>query len=272
MIRKGKFDMALASVKVRSSGGDVRFLDTVPATVDGALWYEVENSVPLLCLHKGNYDYCYTHDKIRLADNTNDVLVVYLPFDVSTTNDACGNEWTVNGNPLIQNNAAVFDGSSYLQLDRVLQLGDKDFTVDAWLESTADQDWKTAFSVDKLTATNDVDRLCITQTQTYNTLYFTTKCTTDYTISSNFGTRQRYHVALVYSHSNATVNCFLNGQLKKTVPVTISRALVEFSIGVGFLDEGTPALFKGKIDHFRVHDGIALWTSNFTPPTAADYL
>lgn len=252
--------MALASVKVRSSGGDVRFLDTVPATVDGALWYEVENGVPLLCLHKGNYDYCYTHDKIRLADNTNDVLVSYLPFDVSTTNDACGNIWTASGSPTIQNGVAVFNGSSKLTNSNLL-LGGRDFSVDVWFSSNTQNTWTGPLLIGDLSATNSVENLVFNINGT--TWYCTTKYGTNYALINDFTLGRRYHGAIVYSGSAHAVNVFVDGVLKSTINTDISRSTVKINIGESF---------NGTIDHFRIHDGVALWTENFTPPTATDYL
>lgn len=269
MIRKGKFDMALASVKVRSSG-DVRFLDTVPATVDGALWYEVENGVPLLCLHKGNYDYCSTHDKIRLADNTNDVLVAYLPFDVSTTNDACGNIWTASGSPTIADGACSFNGSSYLVNETIsAAIGDSPWTVDFGAtpsDTTRDRFFFSTFNANYGTTGMVIKGWVHLNWYGGNIEYGSYG--DNHILNLGLAPNMRHHFALVYDGTEKFV--FVDGVLKGSYAENVE-------LGGKFFIGRAPAsdidgMFAGTIDHFRIHDGVALWTENFTPPTATDYL
>lgn len=269
MITKAEFLNGLDKYhrKVSPATSGQMILDTVPATVDGALWYEVNNNVPTLKLHAGNYNYGFKHDSITYTGG-NSHLVAYLPFDVSTTADACGNEWTASGSPTIADGACSFNGSSYLVLNEAISLGGRNFTADAWFKSTANQNWRTALYIGNLSATNSYNLLCLTQTG--NTLYFSTAYGQNFALINDFQNNVRRHIAFVYSHAEEAVKVFLDGELKQTVSMAISRTAVQLVLGSGFLATDV-AHFTGTLDHVRVFDGVALWTSNFTPPTANDY-
>ena len=73
-----------------------------------------------------------------------------------------------------------------------------------------------------------------------------------------------YHVALVYV--GGVANAYLDGILKNSVSMTVANGSGDLYFGR--LD-GTEYYFSGHIDEFRISKGIARWTSNFTPPTAA---
>ena len=76
-----------------------------------------------------------------------------------------------------------------------------------------------------------------------------------------------YHIALVRSSGN-TVKCYVNGtQVGSTV--TFSAAVITVTnINVGYYPYNTSPL-NGYMDEFRITNGYARYTANFTPPTAA---
>ena len=78
-----------------------------------------------------------------------------------------------------------------------------------------------------------------------------------------------YHVACVRNGTTATL--YLNGTSISTG--TYSGAGMDTNVDrlqIGaWKYSGATAYFDGYIDEFRVSKGIARWTSNFTPPTAA---
>ena len=85
---------------------------------------------------------------------------------------------------------------------------------------------------------------------------------------------QWMHFAYVYQHSAGKLHFFRNGSLDLTDSGTISRETGGyFTIGQGWNPTYEYATTNPdfRIDHFRVSDGIARWTSNFTPPTIDEY-
>ncbi len=84
--------------------------------------------------------------------------------------------------------------------------------------------------------------------------------------ASTISTGQFYHVAVV--RSGSTVSLFVDGvsQGSRTYSGT-SQSRTEY-IGGNFV-QNTNGGFKGYIDEFRLTNGVARYTSNFTAPTAA---
>jgi hypothetical protein len=75
------------------------------------------------------------------------------------------------------------------------------------------------------------------------------------------------HVALCRASGNSRL--FLNGvQVGATFADTISIVSPTATVAIGATNVGTTSL-NGYIDDFRITKGIARYTANFTPPTAA---
>lgn len=76
------------------------------------------------------------------------------------------------------------------------------------------------------------------------------------------------HVAL--TRSSNTVRLFLNGVVEATT--TVSGSITTGQSATAYMGADAPTLgerYAGFIDDFRVTNGVARYTSNFTPPTAA---
>lgn len=74
------------------------------------------------------------------------------------------------------------------------------------------------------------------------------------------------HVAVVYEHENHTSKQYINGILNVQYNnITIPRTHYTYCVlGCGFGN----CYWIGTIEEFRISDGIARWTENFTPPTS----
>jgi hypothetical protein len=84
--------------------------------------------------------------------------------------------------------------------------------------------------------------------------------------SSTQSTGAWYHVAAV--RSGSTVILYINGTSVATT--TNSTAFGSTALAVGGYDPiSVERAFNGYIDDLRITKGIARYTSNFTPPTAA---
>ena len=188
-------------------------------------------------------------------------LIAHLPFDNSTTEDLCGNTWTATGNPAIENGALVLDGSSYLRLDGSLTLGGQDFTINGWFNiSSATPSLAAIFTVYE------------------GTTRFLSCYVGDNSIWLRANEQQKrvsfvfntlHHLEVDYSHATGKTRLFIDGTLATTITQTLSRRNLSFvALGNGTWNGATG--FVGTIDDFRIYDGVALHTEDFTPPTEQD--
>lgn len=237
---------------------DTYVLGTASVSNDGGVWYEVNNDIPTLNLHKGNFNYSFNYDRITYrGDNSN--LAAYLPFNVSPTADACGNTWTPMGNPTIVDGALYLDGSSYLKLPTITPTYVFVFTVDFWFTpSNISRDYC-------LFGSPNGYNLCVSAADSTLRLVYDGTERAKGQIAITPGTR--HHIAYV-GLQNAHALVFVDGVLDCDVEFGIMLS-VTYWLGAGQNGE-KPAI--GSIDHFRVFRGQALWTTDFTPPTAEDYM
>lgn len=253
---------------------DTYFLDTVPSSEEGGVWYSTDNGEPKICFHSGNYNYGIAYDTVTwVGGNTN--LVSYLPFNASTTLDALGNTWTAYGNPTIVDNKLYLDGNnSYLVCDNVASVvGAQPWAIDFW--ATVDT---SAGGAQGFFGTYNSN-----YTQNYSG-YGTNYNVAAYCIPNGEGGVSCYGMTALYSpcpaagerhhyaatYDGTTVRFFADGQLKASEAHDITLA-GPFLIGALSMSSGWRNPFKGTIDHFRIFKA-AIWTENFTPPTESDYL
>jgi hypothetical protein len=74
-----------------------------------------------------------------------------------------------------------------------------------------------------------------------------------------------HHVAYVVGDDGVTLRFFLDGVL--TATYTLTGANDQLGVIVGNPLPGTLTSFEGYIDDLRIVKGLAVYTSNFTPPT-----
>lgn len=250
------------------------FLDTVPSSTEGGIWFSANDEEPKLCFHRGNYDYGIDYDTVTwVGGNTN--LVSYLPFNASTTLDALGNTWTAYGNPTIVDNKLYLDGNnSYLVCDNVASVvGAQPWCVDflATVDTSASGaqgffgTYNSNYTQDYSSygANYNVTAYCIPNGEGGVNCYSKGAL---YSPCPAAGTR--HHYAATYD--GTTVRFFVDGQLKASEGHDITLA-GPFLIGALSMSSGWRVPFKGTIERFRIFKGDAIWTGNFTVPTAADY-
>ena len=233
---------------------DTYILGTASVSGEGGVWYEVNNNVPQLKLHAGNYNYGFKYDSITYKGG-NSHLVVYLPFDVSPTADACGNTWTPTGSPTIVDGTCSLNGSSYLTNSTILDtfIVNEPWTVDFWLT---------------LEGGNYVLQLGLTNNAILYLFYFSDLKQVGLYEPSTLNTGgqsiiekdTRHHYAITFDGS--IIRLFVDGVLnaEKAYSHTLRR---DMTVG---------QTITGKYERFRVFKGQALWTQDFTLPSASDYL
>ena len=170
-----------------------------------------------------------------------------------------------------QSGALLFNGSNYLSATNAGGWVSSDHTVEAWMYITTMPDPANAnqyIRASAIAAEGDgasnatwqfyfqPSGLTVVYKAVNNTLYFVSA---GYT----FSTLTWYHVA--FSRSGTTARLFVNGvQIATgTVPAWTSRTILQ--IGRGATSSYTYP-FYGYITNFRMVNGIAVYTGDFTPP------
>ena len=256
-------------------------LSTVPATVDGGLWYEIVDGELSFCLRKDGINY-----KIRAADSINSALAAYLPFDKTTTADKCNNTWVASGSPALASTNAItgtalqLSGTNYLRCDTPIMFGGADFTFDCYGYINSSTPNYSALIYSRSSGTVNHTRAGEFHLGNNNGKMVYVRCDANGTYTEGASeksidvtiTDALHHFAVVYTHENTTTRIFVDGVCQFTeTDFEIPRMTRWCFIGT---NEHNLTKFRliGSIDEFRIHDGLALWTENFTPPTASDYL
>ena len=196
----------------------------------------------------------------------NSYLTSWLKFDESATKDECGNVWTANSDATTISATDAFSGNALtgdrISLSTPIMLGGQDFTISFWFKATTNN-WQSVFVWrDGESMSLGAGGLLGIQRDGSGTLevYAGAGARTGVTVST---TNTLSHYAIVYQHTAQTVKVYCNGTLIVTkTGVTINRVAHTALVG---------SVYPVAVDEFKIFDGIAKWTSDFTPPTASDY-
>lgn len=205
-----------------------------------------------------------------------DNLVAYLPLTKSVTEDKCGNEIVVEGDtyPIITERNG--DLCCYLTKQNIILTklnkelgGNLPFTVDFW--------------VDPISFDTDGQLIGMYSSLRWNNRCFLAKkSNTAFNLDANTGNTNNnqsptaitvssvydhMHIALIYNGSTK-VTLYVNGVSKGSSNKSIPR--VEKHIALGYSNNTNTLSSTAYFHHLRVHDGVALWNANFTPPTYND--
>ena len=197
-------------------------------------------------------------------------VLLHFDDDNEPFKDECGNTWTAYGSPTIGTTNAKFgkalttSGNSYLKLDGSITIGGKNFTIDCWnyvssgnypapfsLFAYDNNDTTEAINLFTYHSDKDTGRICINKT------WVSLKA--DYR-------NALHHFALVYQHSLNLVTIYVDGVKDASLSITVNR--IARYLKVANTNNNTAGCFTGTVDEFRITDGIARWTENFTPPTS----
>lgn len=186
-------------------------------------------------------------------------LVVYLPFDESTTQDLCGNTWTAVGDPTIQNGELVLNGTNYISADVApIALFNSDFTIHFWMTYKDAKTSEGGF----FTTSSNIGWQCYASKARFNG----TAGKWLEIDSVNLSEFKNQHCHFAITRKDNTLYFFFNGTLKTTYTVGTFTG----SGSTLFIGKRNNYLTAMNMDEFMIHSE-ALWTENFTPPTAADY-
>ena len=217
--------------------------------------------------HSGAKTIANIYDTKQTAIGNANVL---MHFDASPTADACGNGWTASGSPYISSTiitnaqakfgkALYLNGSSYLQMAQPIVLGGKDFTIDFWAYmSSSTREFGYIFS-----EPSDKTALNRYFSRGMHAVIKGVECHNDITLDT------WHHFAYVYEHGKSLGKIYVDGKAgSKYYSGTIPATSFVFTLGAGNWQTGT-YMGTGYVDEFRIVDGKAMWTADFTPPTSA---
>jgi len=197
--------------------------------------------------------------------NTGDVVTFFGDAQLDTAQKKFGTS------------SLLLDGNDYVRVpdDAKFSLGTNDWTLDFWHRFLGVSGGSSTFYGQRDAGTNS----CILQKGGAGAghklgAYWTISSVDvgSFTMTNNWAPNvdQWYHIA--YVRSGSTLYIFIDGVSQA---VTVNTALGDLgnipanpTIGT-YLNSGVPAssYVNGWIDQFRITNGTALWTSDFTPPT-----
>jgi len=166
-----------------------------------------------------------------------------------------------------------FDGSGFLTATTTtpsqnFQFGSGDFTVEFWMYTSASVNLQGICALPH-NASNYASVLVYGGGS--NIIYFySSSAGTSWDVANGIiiGTlnlNDWNHVAI--SKQGSSIRLFLNGTLNNTVTYSGAFSGTYTTAQIG--DTASNNNYVGYIDEFRVTNGIARYTANFTPPTAA---
>ena len=201
------------------------------------------------------------------------VLLHFNGAEASTVfTDESNKVWTKFGNAQISTALSEFGGASgyfdgsgdYLRTPYTadFNLSGGTFTIDAWFYSTSFSTAQVIISKDTYGSNYDWSLNLVNST----TLRLSTNGTSSSLTATvpTMAVNTWYHVAFV--QYSGIVSMYLNGILYKTGILGMTNASQSY-VTVGCAGWNSPnSFFNGYIDELRVSNGVARWTSNFTPP------
>lgn len=193
----------------------------------------------------------------------------------TTFTDEIGKTWTPNGNVVTDTDrykfatsGALFDGDGdYLSTpDHAdFDFGTGDFTVDFWWYSVGD--FASGEYVNFFLSADANDAWLYINYDWENSRFQVVAYPNSHLFSASLSKNTWYHIALTRNGTN--LRLFVNGtQVGSTATnstnITSANAVI---IGTGYT-HGTHTSVNGTIDEFRITKGLAIWTANFTAPSA----
>jgi len=159
--------------------------------------------------------------------------------------------------------STYFDGTGdYLTVasNAAFAFGTSNFTVEGWLYLTVNQNFGTMF----ISSTTGVGNALHIQINSANKVRVTNE-TTELLLATNAISLNTWtHVAVV--RSGSTLSIYQNGILNGSI--TNSTDFIQNGAVVGYEMIGGNFYYTGYINDVRVVKGTALYTTNFTPPSA----
>ncbi|MBQ3335815.1 MAG: hypothetical protein IJG80_00240 [Selenomonadaceae bacterium] len=228
------------------------------ATLYGSPAYTETNELPM--------EFSFDVERVLVNESWTPLknLVAYLPFDSSTTEDLFGNTWTAYGSPTIKDGELYLPSGAYLRAENIIDLNADKWTFSAWCYRVSSSGDEGFFGFGE-----GISRRGIIAG--HDGVYIA---------SSGGGSWQKTNSSLLFPS--------VTGQWKHLAIVKDGTSLKFFEGGslvwdatiAGLNDTGVFLLGGNSygytndlyFDEVCFYEGAALWSENFTPPTAEDYI
>jgi len=162
--------------------------------------------------------------------------------------------------------SAYFDGSGdYLVAPSspAYAFGTGNFTLEGWFYPTASANQALFEMRNSTTSTSGI---AVRLLSSSNTLRVIMNNTALFTTSTAVSLNQWSHIAVV--RSSGTVTAYLNGVAMTGGSASGSTSLTDNTLWIGELRDGS-FQWNGYMDDLRITNGVARYTTTFTPPTQA---
>lgn len=252
-------------------------LETIPITIVSSYGTDPNNLTQTFrtetyTVTQDNYN-SYSTDISKLVERQESDLKAYLShidrcllnFNTNATTDEYGNTWTTVGSPTVSETNAKFgkalqlNGSSCLCSSEPIELGGQDFTISFWCYVSSNTgNFGSCFSM-----SNDDWWIDFGRWKTENNLYISVKDGDNHPFTTA-ALNTLHHVAIVYIHSTGTWNFFIDGKLLESYVCSMP---VQYFWNLEIGRTAGKYYLNGSIDDFQIINGLARWTTNFTPPT-----
>jgi hypothetical protein len=201
-------------------------------------------------------------------DGTNASTVFADSSSNNLTVTANGSAQIGTSNPKWGTGSGVFNGSGYIVASNsLLNISTGNFTIEAWLYFNSVAAGQQPLSIYSNTSVS----FAIYTTSSGKVNYYLSSNGASWNIASgvqigSIATSQWYHIALV---RNSNVFTPYLGGVSGTQTTSSSSLNSQQQFVAGVSPNFSTGWFNGYIDDVRITKGVALYTSNFTPPTAA---
>ena len=278
----GTGDISAISADTDTATVSINFLQkiiTVSALSNGT------TSITLSLPQSTNYDATSVTINVRVSRVSDIYTISLLKGEESALTDDCSLEWAEanhNEYPVAISTTTSKFGNSSLYFNKkgesihsLCTLGGQDFTVDWWAylgtpSGSASDGQRSIAGV----YNSEAEFFSFLFTGS-NQIYFRILQ------SGGIGNRTGisvsldvwHHFAVVYSHTAGKVYLFVDGTLKVTRTGTLAR----YTDMIAYIGGGDPNYTAAYpypntyVDNYRISDGIARWTANFTPPNENEY-
>lgn len=159
----------------------------------------------------------------------------------------------------------AFSGSNYLTTPNSTSLlfGTGDFTIESWFNLNSISEYSTIAGVwNSTTGYGWILQVGPSETRLVTTSFVVNASSWSPSINTWY--------FLAVTRSSGSVRIFINGVQIGSTSTNTANIVSSSPLNIGIINDGNIfATFNGYLDDLRITKGIARYTANFTPPTAA---
>jgi hypothetical protein len=222
--------------------------------IKGTALYTANFTPPTLPLSAITNTSLLTCNSPTIVDNSTNA------FTLTTTGSP-----TVSATNPFGSYATVFNGSTYLTVPNI-NFGLNNFTIEGWFYPTSVGSLVSFFGTDNGSGANP--KLAMYVQSGGGNLYIDNGSGTIImtVATSNITTNAWNHIALVRAGTGTNqATLYINGTSKASNTLSTNFSTVTAPFNIGYIGESGLTVFPGNVYNFRIVNGTAVYSSNFTP-------